>query len=108
MRKFTGKGVMRADEGTRFTYKGKKIYHFMVRSCIHSVSVLIFSPYLLQKVVGMLVVPAMSCTQHAHKVLHAIIRSSLPALNRPPARHCHAHHRAQAHSRSIPSCMRRA
>jgi hypothetical protein len=38
VRKFTGKGVMRADEGTRFTYKGKKIYHFMVRSCSHTVS----------------------------------------------------------------------
>lgn len=35
VRKFTGKGVMRADEGTRFTYQGKKIYHFMVRSCSH-------------------------------------------------------------------------
>lgn len=48
MRKFTGKGVMRADEGTRFTYKGKKIYHFMVRSCSQPVSVLMFGPYLLQ------------------------------------------------------------
>jgi Zn-dependent alcohol dehydrogenase len=38
VRKFTGKGVMRADEGTRFTYKGKKIYHFMVRSCVRPIA----------------------------------------------------------------------
>jgi len=30
VRKFTGNGIMKADEGTRFSYKGKKIYHFMV------------------------------------------------------------------------------
>lgn len=29
VRKFTGNGIMKADEGTRFSYKGQKIYHFM-------------------------------------------------------------------------------
>lgn len=33
VRKFTGNGIMKADEGTRFSYKGKKIYHFMVQHC---------------------------------------------------------------------------
>ncbi len=31
VRKFTGNGIMKADSGTRFSYKGQKIYHFMVR-----------------------------------------------------------------------------
>ena len=31
VRSATGKGLMKADMGTRFTCNGKKIYHFMVR-----------------------------------------------------------------------------
>lgn len=32
VRSATGKGVMKSDGGTRFTCRGQKIYHFMVRA----------------------------------------------------------------------------
>mmetsp|Transcript_10237 Transcript_10237/g.30833 ORF Transcript_10237/g.30833 Transcript_10237/m.30833 type:complete len:390 (+) Transcript_10237:72-1241(+) len=50
VRKYTGNGIMKADEGTRFTYKGKKIYHFMGTSTfsqytvVHEQSVAIIDP----------------------------------------------------------------
>ena len=36
VRSATGKGVMKSDQGTRFTCKGKKIYHFMARTAPQS------------------------------------------------------------------------